>query len=86
MYYRYHLHTRDNQQNILHHAERLFQQFLVDAFAVVDQNKLDWLRTHQDNIRADVYNGLADSLTHDDVDGAQLDCRVVLPLSYTESD
>lgn len=41
MYYRYHLHTRNNQSVVLHHAKRLFQQFLVDAFAVVDQNKLD---------------------------------------------
>ena len=36
MYYRYHLHTRNEQSVVLHHAERLFQQFLVDAFAVVD--------------------------------------------------
>ena len=83
MYYQFHLHTQSNLSAILHRAERLFQQFLVDAFAVVDQNKLDWLRMHQNNICADVYNGLANSLTHADVDVTQLSYWIVLPSSYT---
>lgn len=50
-YYRYHLHTRQDQSFlIIHLAEQLFQQYVCDVFAVVDQNKLDWLCDHQQNI------------------------------------
>ena len=33
-----------------------------DAFAAYEQTALDWLQTHQQDIRADVYNGLSDCL------------------------
>ena len=51
-YYRYHIHERENQRNkILFRAERLFQQYLIDGYAVMDQNKLDWLRWNQNKFR-----------------------------------
>ena len=37
-FYRFHLHTRPNEPSTLFHAQRLFQQFVVDAWAVCDQN------------------------------------------------
>ena len=40
---------------------------LVDKWAVYDQHKLHYFETQQDNIRADLYNGLADTLIHDDL-------------------
>lgn len=53
---------------------------------MVDQNKLDWLHTYQDNLCANVYNSLADNLTHTDVDIAQLSYCIVLLSSYTSGD
>jgi len=45
-FYRFRLHTRSDEPRTLFQAEKLFQQFVVDAWAVCDQNKLSWLRSH----------------------------------------
>lgn len=50
-YYQYHLQTQHDQSfSIIHLIEQLFQQYVCDVFAVVDQNKLNWLCDHQQNI------------------------------------
>jgi hypothetical protein len=82
-FYRYRLHVRNDVFFVLHRGGRLFQQYVVDAWASCDANKLDWLRNNQNNIRADVYNGLADNLRRDNVDAATLGRRFILPSSYT---
>ena len=51
-----------------------------------DQNKLSWIRTHQSNLRADLYNGLADSLLAQDFDAQEVGRRIILPSSYTGGD
>ena len=80
---RYRLHQRSTEYSTIFRAKRLFQQFLVDMWAVCDQAKLDWLRTHQARIRADLYGGVEDALISDDVDPASLGRRFILPSSYT---
>ena len=85
-YFRFRLHTRPNQPTTLFPAQRLFQQFVVDAWGICDQNKLGWIRSHQANIRAELYNGLADLLDAGDVNFAQVGKRVVLPSSYVGGD
>ena len=49
-YFRFRLHTRRDEPTTLFRAQRLFQQFVVDAWAICDQNKLNWIRSHQANI------------------------------------
>ena len=66
--------------------QRLFPQFVVDAWAICDQNKLGWISSHQANIRAELYNGLADLLNAGDVNFAQVGKRVVLQSSYVGGD
>ena len=46
-YYRFCLHVRLNEPTTLFCAQHLFQQFIVDAWAICDQNKLTWLRSNQ---------------------------------------
>lgn len=83
VYYRYRLHQRATEYPTIFLSKRLFQQYLVDAWAICDQNKLDWIRNHQSDIRADLYNGLQDALINDDVNAASLGRRFILPSSYT---
>ena len=52
-------------------------------WAACDQTKLDWLSSHQSQIRADLYNGVEDALISGDVDAASVGRRLVLPSSYT---
>ena len=85
-YYQFRLHTRSQEPATLFQAGRLFQQYVVDAFAVVDQAKLECIRMHQAQIRADLYNGLADTIVRDEVDASALGRRIVLPSSFLGSD
>ena len=82
MYYRFRLHQRDGEYPIIFKAGRLFQQYLVDIWAVCDQNKLDWFRREQRKIRADLYGGLEDALISADFD-ANARGRMILLSSYT---
>lgn len=83
VYYRFRLHLRDQEFPTIFLAKRLFQQYLVDIWAICDQTKLDWIKTHQSNIRADLYNGVQDALISEDVDATSLGRRFILPSSYT---
>ena len=82
-YYRYRLHQRSNEYPILFKAGRLFQQYLIDAWAIFNQNKLNWIANHQSDLRFDLYHGLEDALLRQDVDFSAVGRRIILPSSYT---
>lgn len=73
---------------LLFYGKRLFEQYLVDAWAVCNQNKCDWIRSHWKNLWADLNNGLADALVQADTEPlnpANLGHRI-LPLSFVGDD
>ncbi|GJT16480.1 DNA helicase [Tanacetum coccineum] len=50
-YYSYYLHDHANRYNYLSRTRRLFQQYVVTAFCVVEQNRIEFIREHQNDIR-----------------------------------
>jgi Helitron helicase-like domain at N-terminus len=58
-YYAYRLHLRPNEPETLFRGGRLLQQFVVDAWSSIEGSELYWLRTHQRDIRADLYQGMS---------------------------
>src|SRR5579859_5950100 len=61
-FYSYRLFQRFNEGfKILHHAGRLFQEYIVDAYAQTDQTHLRFhsMKQKQDNLRMEPLNGLA---------------------------
>ena len=58
----------------------------ADVWAVCDQNKLTWLRSHQQNLRADLYNGITDVLVREDIDLNMVGRKVILPSSFVGGD
>jgi len=85
-YYQFRLHSRPLEPATLFLASRLFQQYIVDAWAFVDQAKLEWIRINQASLRTDLYNGLADAIVQDEVDISALGRRIVLHSSFLGSD
>jgi hypothetical protein len=96
-YYAYRLHQRTQlESDHLFHAKHLFQQYIVDAFAQMDQDRLNWFRFNQNTIRSEVYHGLVDAFTQNDVNPANANANanvngvdpqnigqpVILPSSY----
>ena len=51
-YVAYRIQHRRDEFSLLLRSGRLFQQYLVDMWAVADQNRLSYLRHHQSDIRA----------------------------------
>ncbi|KAJ8457646.1 hypothetical protein ONZ45_g18233 [Pleurotus djamor] len=82
----YRLQVRRNEFLTLLRGGRLFQRFLVDMYAIVDQQRLLYLRLHQGKLRASLYNGLEDAVSHDrtgdQVDLHEIGQRIILPSSY----
>jgi hypothetical protein len=48
--------------NPILHGRRLFQQFAVHTYIKIESSRLDYIRNNQAQIRADLYQGLVDSL------------------------
>ncbi len=73
--------VHEDHDSALHYAGRLLQQWLVDQYAKVELSRLNYFRTHQKLIRADLYRGLVDSIANGDSYIAG--CSIILPSSFT---
>ena len=82
-FYAYRLQQILNEFVTLHLSGRLFQQYIVDMAAKVEQNELNYLAQNQQRIQAELYQGRC-NLVADDVatSGADVGRRIVLPASY----
>lgn len=83
-YTAYRLHSRPNEFSTILRGCRLFQTYLVDMFACIDQERLHFIRTQQPKLRTTMLNGIEDALSQNDdhVDLNQLGQRIILPSSY----
>lgn len=68
---------------ISHLAQKLYQQWLCDAWAKVESNDLGWVQTHQDTIFADKYVNLKKRAAENTTGGGT---PTVLPSTYHGSD
>ena len=84
-YYAYMIQQRNNQGTTLIKGGRLYQQYIVDAYTAVEEQRLKWNRHNQDKLRVDLYNNVCDAVTRGDTDAAALGKRIVLPSSFTGS-
>ncbi|PIA32902.1 hypothetical protein AQUCO_04300087v1 [Aquilegia coerulea] len=74
---------RENEGRTLIMAGRLFQQFLVDAYTSVEEERLRWVWKNQKLIRSDLYQGLRDVVIRGDTAANVVGKRLVLPPTYT---
>jgi hypothetical protein len=68
--------------NLILYDKRLFQQFAVDTYIKIESSRMDYIRNHQDDIRADLYQGLVDSLHADEGRAEAAGKRTVMPSSF----
>ncbi|GJY85468.1 DNA helicase PIF1, ATP-dependent [Tanacetum coccineum] len=82
-YYAYVIQYRKDQRTTLHRGGRLFQQYLVEAFTTIEEQRLSWTRNNQDTLRVDLYHNVVDAITRGDTNAASLGKRIVSPISFT---
>ncbi|XP_057445063.1 uncharacterized protein LOC130737334 [Lotus japonicus] len=66
-------------------AGRLFQQFIVDAYTMIESQRLNWVRFNQNKIRVEVYSGLHNTVDRGDTEATTTGKRIILPASYMGS-
>ncbi|KAM0884869.1 hypothetical protein ACQ4PT_030728 [Festuca glaucescens] len=81
-YYCYKFQMRPGIFNPILHGKRLFQQFAVDTYIKIENSRLDYMWNHQDKIRADLYQGLMDSLHAGEGSADAIGKRTVLSTSF----
>ncbi|GJX77591.1 DNA helicase [Tanacetum coccineum] len=67
-----------------HPTGRLFQQYIVTAFCAIEQDRIDYIREHQDEIRNEYLSGIYDAINRGDNDGSDCGARLILPQSFTD--
>ncbi|CAL1403778.1 unnamed protein product [Linum trigynum] len=80
-YYAFRLQYRQHEGRTLVQAGKALQHYCIYAFSSVELNRLEFLRCHQPELRAEVYQGLQDAMARGDLDGDKVR-HVVLPGTY----
>ncbi|PWZ13521.1 ATP-dependent DNA helicase PIF1 [Zea mays] len=63
-------------------GKHLFQQFAVDTYIKIESSRLDFIRKNQDRLRADLYQGLVDTMLDGDIRAEKVGKRTVLSSSF----
>ncbi|XP_031108708.1 uncharacterized protein LOC116013199 [Ipomoea triloba] len=82
-YFAFRIHERLDEISTLIYARRLFEQFLVDAYTMIESSRLIYIRSNQKALRCEAYKGLSDALTRGEVEPSSQGKRIILPSSFT---
>ena len=82
-YYKYRLQKRHGETNYYLLSGRLLQEYVVLSFAKAEQQKFNYVEMNQKQLRADLYQNIADTLLESDVD--KVGRSVILPASHIGS-
>ena len=63
----------------------LDQEYMVDCYATVEEQRLNYIRFHQAELRAERYSGVQDAVSRNDATTSNIGRRIVLPSSHTGS-
>lgn len=74
---------REKEFGNIVNSRRLFQQFLVDCYTMIEAQRLTFIRHNQKIIRGDFLNGLEEAVNRGETDPSSIGKRVVLPASFT---
>jgi hypothetical protein len=67
------INERDGFENTIVKGSRLYQQFLVDAFVDVEEDRLDYVRANQNDLITGTYQGIYESVLEGDAEANQND-------------
>ena len=84
-FYAFQFQQRLHEGNTLLRAGRLFQQYIVDSYASIEEDRLDYVRQNQNNLRSEIYKGIQDAITRGDTNAEAIGKRIILPSSHTGS-
>ncbi|KAL5163060.1 hypothetical protein HKD37_07G020033 [Glycine soja] len=81
-WFAYRLQSRSNEAHTLLHSRKLFQQFIVEGYTMVESERLSYIRNNQKKLRVDKYCSLQNSLDTGTAKGLTKGKRVILPSTF----
>ncbi|KAK2430307.1 hypothetical protein QL285_028654 [Trifolium repens] len=85
-YYAYRIQRTKSEDNTLICGGRLFQQYIVDAYTAIEEQRMRYYRMNQTVLRTDLYRNVCDAVVRGDTIAAATGKRIVLPSSFTAAD
>ena len=81
---------RNTDSDYILNGKRVYQELILFAWTTAKDQRLHYIRSHKDNLRADSYSNVRAELVRREHDHLYTNdhnpiCRVVLPPSYTGS-
>ncbi len=84
-FYSYGLQHRNTDGITLLRGDRLRHQYIVDAYAAIEQNHWKYLPLNQEIFRADLYQDLQDAIATGGCSTVAIERTIILPASFTVS-
>ncbi|XP_060969574.1 uncharacterized protein LOC133036831 [Cannabis sativa] len=81
-YYCFRLQQRLNEGHSLLQAGRLLQQYIVDCYMAIEEERFRWIRNNQKQLRSELYSGLMDVVHRGDSDCSKVGKVIILPSSH----
>ncbi|XP_013639786.1 PREDICTED: uncharacterized protein LOC106345068 [Brassica oleracea var. oleracea] len=81
-FFAYKIFERYNQFSALMFSGKLFQQFLVDGFTMIEAERIRYLKLNQKALRADKYSNVSTYAASGNQDSTKCGERIVLPSTY----
>ena len=84
-WFAYRIQERPNVYSPILNGRRLFQQFLVDAYTMVEAERMRYVRRENKELRCETYSRLAQAAESSNQQKKKRGTKVILPSSYTGS-
>ena len=84
-YFAYTLQDRNDSFSMILNARRLCQQFIVDAYTMIESERMSYVQKNQPDLRSETYNRLAKLAENEDSGVKLRGKKVILPSSFTGS-
>uniref|UniRef100_A0A803NJP1 ATP-dependent DNA helicase n=1 Tax=Cannabis sativa TaxID=3483 RepID=A0A803NJP1_CANSA len=82
-YYSFRFQQRLNEGHTLLRAGRLLQQYIVDSYMAIEEERFHYVRKYQNKLRTHLYSGLMDAIHRGDSDCTKVGKSIILPSSHT---
>ncbi|XP_072094162.1 uncharacterized protein [Arachis hypogaea] len=82
-FFSFRIQMREHESPLLLHSRRLFQQFIVAVFTMIESERLKFIRNNQPKLHVDKYSALHESLVRGEANAIATGQRIILPNSFT---
>lgn len=84
-WFSFRLQSRQTEAQTLLHGRRLFQQFIVDGYTMIESERLHFIRRNQPKLRVERYCNLHNSTPKGCAKGSSQGKRIILPSTFVGS-